>query len=96
VIGGTAYTVKLARKHKKAYLVVDLAQPADPEPVQAGLVQNRITTLNVAGPRESKVPRIHDRSFDYLVKALGQQDKKWTSHHMDRGGEGQDRTLALS
>jgi hypothetical protein len=56
VTGGTAYTVKMARKHKKPYFIADLALPADIEPVMAWLMQNQIQTLNVAGSREGKNP----------------------------------------
>ncbi len=70
VTGGTAYTVKLARKHKKPYLIVDLALPSDPKPALAWLLQNEIETLNVAGPRESKVPGVHDLAVEFLRETL--------------------------
>jgi hypothetical protein len=70
VSGGTAYTVKLAKKHKKPYLIVDLSLPSDPKPALAWLLQNEIETLNVAGPRESKVPGIHDLAVEFLRSLL--------------------------
>ncbi len=55
--GGTALTVKLARKERKPFLLVDLARGGDPETVRVWLRKNEIKILNVAGPRESQVPR---------------------------------------
>jgi hypothetical protein len=70
VTGGTAYTVKLTKKHKKPYFIVDLALQSDPKPALAWLLQNEIQTLNVAGPRESKVPGIHDLASIFLRELL--------------------------
>jgi hypothetical protein len=70
--GGTAFTVRLAKRHKRPYYIVDLAIHNDVNPVLAWLLQNKIQTLNVAGPRESKVPGIHDRAVDFLKKVLNE------------------------
>ncbi len=63
---GTALTIKLAQRHKKPYLVKDLFARKDLEPVKIWLEVNRIRALNVAGPRESEIPGIYKRSFDFL------------------------------
>ena len=68
--GGTALTVKLARKHRKPFLLVDLAQGGDPETVRDWLRKNEIKILNVAGPRESQVPGIHDQAVGFLRRVL--------------------------
>ncbi len=68
--GGTALTVKLARKQRKPFLLVDLAQGGDPETVRDWLRKNEIKILNVAGPRESQVPGIHDRAVGFLRRVL--------------------------
>jgi predicted Rossmann fold nucleotide-binding protein DprA/Smf involved in DNA uptake len=70
VTGGTALTVKLARKHQKPYIVVDLSGKSDPHTVLNWLRDNDIKILNVAGPRESKVPGIHDRTVAFLKAIL--------------------------
>ncbi len=63
---GTALTIKLAQRHKKPHLVKNLFVRKDLEPVKIWLEVNRIHVLNVAGPRESEVPGIYERSFDFL------------------------------
>jgi predicted Rossmann-fold nucleotide-binding protein len=70
VTGGTALTVKLAGKHRKPYTVVDLDGARDPHTVLKWLRDNDIKILNVAGPRESKVPGIHDRVVAFLKEVL--------------------------
>ena len=64
--GGTALTVTLARKYKKPCLAVDFGSGGDQETVREWVQRNGIRTLNMAGPRESEVPGIHDRTIDFL------------------------------
>ena len=68
--GGTALTVKLARKNSKPYLVVDLDQSPEPQVVIDWIEQNNIHVLNVAGPREEGHPGIHDQAVEFLRKVL--------------------------
>ncbi|MEX0866966.1 MAG: putative molybdenum carrier protein [Pirellulales bacterium] len=66
--GGTRLTRQFARRYAKPLLVVDLAE-IDPEAVQRvhnWLAEAEITTLNVAGPRESQNPGIYDQSCLFL------------------------------
>ena len=63
---GTALTIKFAQKHKKPYLVRDPFVRKDLGTVRMWLKVNRIRVLNVAGPRESEIPGIHDRSLEFL------------------------------
>lgn len=65
-MGGTALTIKLAQKHHKPYLLVDLAQEPNVGLVREWLRQNRIQVLNVAGPRESEVPGIYIQAALFL------------------------------
>jgi hypothetical protein len=68
--GGTALTVKLAEKHRKPFVMVDLDQGGDPAAVRAWIRGNKIRILNVAGPREGKAPGIHDQAANFLKKVL--------------------------
>jgi hypothetical protein len=68
--GGTALTVKLSKKRRKPFLVVDLNQGGDPATVRKWIRENEIGVLNVAGPRESKAPGIHDRAVRFLQAVL--------------------------
>lgn len=68
--GGTAVTIRFARRHRKPCLVVDLAANADPRDVGPWIAEHGIAVLNVAGPRESKRPGIHRRAAAFLREAL--------------------------
>ncbi len=63
---GTALTIRLAQKHKKPCLVTDPFVGNDLEKVREWIEVSAIGILNVAGPRESEVPGIHDRAFEFL------------------------------
>lgn len=64
--GGTDFTIQMAEKHKKPYLVFDLGETEDPTGVVNWIETHGIAILNVPGPRESKVPGIHKRSITFL------------------------------
>jgi len=68
--GGTAYTLGVARRAARPCLVVDLQAPPAIESVRAWLAANRVGTLNVAGPRESRHPGIHARARSFLRRLL--------------------------
>ena len=59
---GSALARRLARKHNKPYLHIDLDVEQDPAFVlKDWLIEWDIKTLNVAGQRASKAPEIYDR-----------------------------------
>ncbi len=68
--GGTALTLKLARRLKKPYLLIDLSQPADPRKVIDWAAANDIRVLNVAGPREGEAAGIYERAASFLREIL--------------------------
>lgn len=67
---GTALTVRLAKRHAKPCLVVDLGAPPAPATVVDWIATHAIRTLNVAGPRESTHPGIGGRAVAYLERVL--------------------------
>ncbi len=69
--GGTDLTHFLCRKHGRPFLALDLALAHDPQQVVAWLLENKISTLNVAGPRESTTPGITDQAKRLLRAVLG-------------------------
>jgi hypothetical protein len=69
--GGTDLTRRLAQRHRKPHLVVDLLQGVDWPAVYAWLAPWEDRTLNVAGPRESQCPGIHDQAAEFLREMLG-------------------------
>ena len=68
--GGTPLTVKLAKKRRKPFLVVDLDHGGDPSTVRKWIRENKIGILNVAGPRERKAPGIHAKAVRFLRAVL--------------------------
>jgi hypothetical protein len=75
--GGTALTVSLARRAGKPVLVVDLDAGGGVQEVRAWLCGKRIGVLNVAGPRESEAPGIHDQAAAFLRLVLaGARDRQ--------------------
>lgn len=69
-VGGTLLTLKLARRHHKPYILVDLAYERDPSKVQEWIRKNHIRILNVAGPREGEAPGIYARATSFLKEVL--------------------------
>ena len=69
--GGTATTIKLAAAQGKPCLVLDLRTSPTPEAVRTWIEANGVSVLNVAGPRESGCPGIHDQAMAFLRKCLG-------------------------
>lgn len=68
--GGTLLTSKLCAERKKPLLKITSAGPEDPESFHQWLSDSGISTLNVAGPRESRTPGIYQRTFDLLSALL--------------------------
>ena len=78
--GGTALTVSLARRKLMPVFVVDLRQDSDFEAVEEWLSQNKIRILNVAGPRESQQPGIHERASRFLTALLQRRHVERSEH----------------
>jgi hypothetical protein len=71
--GGSRYTHEMARQHHKPCLVIDLARTKVYEAGAAIMIwvtENKIATLNVAGPRASKNPYIYDQVTEILELVL--------------------------
>ena len=75
--GGTGATLDVAIAHRKPYLVLHLGNTSEDgaiEEIRAWLEQERPSILNVAGPRESKVPGIYDRAYRLLRRLFGTKE----------------------
>ena len=89
--GGSALTRRLAKKHKKPWLHIDLSKIS--AFIASGEIINwlygyKIEVLNVAGPRASKDPAIYDATVSLLKGTLSSNfmedemlDPEETSHH---------------
>ena len=82
--GGTAFTIKMAEKHKKPYLVIDLSRNMDSTEVVTWIKAQGIAVLNVAGPRESKCPGIHGRAVNFLREVFNAQAETGGKGHARR------------
>ena len=67
---GTALTVRLAKRHRRPCLVIDLAAPPAVDTIGTWIDTYSIRVLNVAGPRESTHPGIGRRAMAYLERVL--------------------------
>ena len=72
--GGTDYTRKMALKHGKQLLNIDLSlgqRPSDAGSLVASWIEmNRIEILNVAGPRASHDPAVYSDTIHILTHTL--------------------------
>ena len=67
--GGSQYTMDMAIMHGKPWLHINLNETSTLEAAQKVIdwvLSNRIETLNVAGPRASKDPKIYRAVFELL------------------------------
>lgn len=75
--GGTLLTANLAERHNRPRLTIDLEEYSAGEVDQIRgcvfewLQSNHVATLNVAGPRESQSPGIHQQVFELLTRIFG-------------------------
>lgn len=80
--GGTAETLQLCLRYRKPHLAVD-ARARRPEEagrlLAAFVARERISVLNVAGPRASKWPKAHAYAYAavrHLLRALAQRARQ--------------------
>ncbi len=74
VSNGTAYTLMMIERHRKPFVVLDverLDETLIPDLLD-WLRANDVRVLNVAGPRESKVPGIYKRARAFLTALFTQ------------------------
>jgi hypothetical protein len=70
---GTLHTLQYARQQQKPLLIIDLSQTDHPTAVhqiQTFITENQITTLNIAGPRESQSAGIYQKAKTLLAAAF--------------------------
>jgi hypothetical protein len=69
-IGGTQYTIEMAQKYNKPYLIFDLSKNQKLEEVIEWIKNNNIQKLNIAGPRESQTIGIYDLAYNILLQLM--------------------------
>lgn len=56
---GTLLTIEYAKEKKKPYFIINLEKATSANELKDWLIKNRISVLNIAGPRESNFPGIN-------------------------------------
>jgi putative molybdenum carrier protein len=69
-IGGTLYTVKMAEKHKKPYLIFNFSDNQKITDITNWIIKNDVHKLNVAGPRASQTSGIYNSTYNILHQFL--------------------------
>ncbi len=70
IAGGTELTLRLAQRHGRPHISVDLDAAPEPAGLRRWLDEQRVKVLNVAGPRESQSPGIGTLSREFLARVL--------------------------
>ncbi len=65
--GGTALTIRMAKRFKKRHLISDLGDRRCSESAISWIMQQAGPTLNIAGPRERSHPGIYALATDLLL-----------------------------
>ena len=68
--GGTEMTLRLAERHGRPHLVLDLDQSPQPDELRRWLREHHVEVLNIAGPRESQSPGIAAQANQLVTKAF--------------------------
>ncbi len=68
-MGGTLFTIKMAEQLKKPCFIFYL-QDQNVDQLINWIRKNKISTLNIAGPRESQESGIYEASFNFVQKLL--------------------------
>jgi len=72
---GTALTIRMAQRHRKPFLHIDLKEKKEGEAVQAirqWMSSIKPNILNIAGSRESGAKGIYRAVFDVLTKCFSE------------------------
>ncbi len=70
LFGGTDLTCRLAAKHARPLLVVNLQNEPGVSQVHRWLAKHDVRVLNVAGPRESSANGIRDQALEFLCRVF--------------------------
>jgi len=69
-VGGTLYTIEMAKKHKKPYLIFNFSKNNNINDIANWIIKNNVYRLNVAGPRASQTSDIYHLSYNLLFQIL--------------------------
>ncbi len=69
-MGGTLYTIEMAKKHGKPYYLFELTKEKNLDQVAKWVLDNNIKKINVAGPRASQTEGIYDMAYKVVDNLL--------------------------
>lgn len=72
-MGGTSYTIEMAKKYNKPYFLLELNKKNQIDEAAAWIIDKKIHKLNVAGPRASQTDNIYNLSSDIFYQLLNNQ-----------------------
>ena len=78
--GGTALTIKSAQKYNRPYCIVNVSHPdylSQIDGVREWMNGKNILVLNVAGPRESKVPGMQEKVREFMTRLIHLWKDAW-------------------
>lgn len=70
IVGGTRLTQRMARRHRRPLLELNLSDPLDQKAVIDWLRREQINVLNIAGPRERNSPGATEQVRDFLASVF--------------------------
>lgn len=68
---GTQLTIDLCKRYNKPCLVIDLNDENDPADIKFWIDKNKISTINIAGNRESISPGVNEKAYKFLTILFG-------------------------
>lgn len=78
--GGTEFTYRMTRKHRKPSLRVDFLADPCPDTVRQWIAESHVGVLNVAGPRESSCKGIAQKAQQFILSVFAAPAKPSDSH----------------
>jgi hypothetical protein len=70
--GGTALTIELAKTLSKPFCIISTTDASGPGKARTWADKNNVRVLNVAGPRESKMPGIYQKASAILLRLFAE------------------------
>lgn len=68
--GGTSLTLEIAKKINKPCMVIDLDHPPEFAVIHQWINTEKISVLNIAGPRKSQFKDIHEEACSFILELL--------------------------
>jgi hypothetical protein len=72
ITDGTVLTIDTVKNLHKKHLIIDLSSEFSADDIVKWAIENDVTILNIAGPRESSTPGIYNESLALLKQVFSQ------------------------